>query len=254
MENMNGEVRMKRTKVFAHRGFSGTAPENTMAAFEKALAAQADGIELDVHLSRDGHLIVMHDEKVDRTTNGSGWIKDLTLAELKRLDNGSWFGKDYENETIPTLAEVLERVKDSNLIVNIELKNTLVPYSGLEQKVIREVERFRMEDRVILSSFRHDSLQVVKKMNPSIQVGALYSYGMVDPWVYAGYVGVDAIHPHFLAATNDVIAGCHQHGIKVHPYTVNEEKEWKRLIRAGADAIITNFPDRLRQLLSDQGK
>lgn len=245
---------MKRTKIFAHRGFSGMAPENTMAAFEKALAAQADGIELDVHLSRDGRLVVMHDEKVDRTTNGTGWIKDLTLAELKQLDNGSWFGKDYENETIPILAEVLERVADSDLIVNIELKNTIIPYPNLERKVIREVERFQMVDRVILSSFRHDSLQEVKKINPSIQVGALYTCGMVDPWVYARYLGADAIHPHYLAATAEVIAGCHHHGIKVHPYTVNEEKELKRLIHAGADAIITNFPDRPRQLLSGRGK
>lgn len=245
---------MKRTKIFAHRGFSGMAPENTIAAFEKALAAQADGIELDVHLSRDGQLVVIHDETVDRTTNGTGWIKDLTLAELKQLDNGSWFGKDYENEAIPTLAEVLERVADSDLIVNIELKNTIIPYPNLEQKVIGEVERFQMGDRVILSSFRHDSLQEVKKINPSMQVGALYTCGMVDPWVYARYLGVDAIHPHYLAATAEVIAGCHHHGIKVHPYTVNEEKELKRLIRAGADAIITNFPDRLRQLLPGQGK
>lgn len=245
---------MKRTKIFAHRGFSGIAPENTISAFEKALAAQADGIELDVHLSRDGQLVVIHDETVDRTTNGTGWIKDLTLAELKQLDNGSWFGKDYENEAIPTLAEVLERVADSDLIVNIELKNTIIPYPNLEQKVIGEVERFQMGDRVILSSFRHDSLQEVKKINPSMQVGALYTCGMVDPWVYARYLGVDAIHPHYLAATAEVIAGCHHHGIKVHPYTVNEEKELKRLIRAGADAIITNFPDRLRQLLPGQGK
>ncbi len=245
---------MNRTKVVAHRGFSGKAPENTMAAFEKALKVQADGIELDVHLSRDGKLVVMHDEKVDRTTNGTGWIKDLTLAELKRLDNGSWFGEYYKNETIPTLAEVLDRVADSNMIVNIELKNAIIQYPNLEQKVIEEVERFQMEGRIILSSFRHDSLQLAKKINPSIQVGALYACGMVDPWVYAGYLGVDAIHPHYLAATPEVVAGCHRHGIKVHPYTVNEAKEWKRLIRAGADAIITNFPDRLRQLLSGEGK
>ncbi|MBA4601198.1 glycerophosphodiester phosphodiesterase [Thermoactinomyces mirandus] len=245
---------MSQTKVFAHRGFSGIAPENTMAAFEKALEAQADGIELDVHLSRDGELIVMHDEKVDRTTNGSGWIKDLTLAELKQLDNGSWFGKDYENETVPTLAEVLELVGDSDLAVNIELKNTIIPYPGLEQKVIREVERFQMQDRVILSSFRHDSLQLVKKICPAMQVGALYACGMVDPWVYAGYLGVDAIHPHYLAATEEIVAGCHRHGIRVRPYTVNEEEDMKCLISAGADAIITNYPDRLRRLLPGDGK
>lgn len=245
---------MNSAKVFAHRGFSGIAPENTLSAFEKAMEAKADGVELDVHLSRDGQVIVMHDEKVDRTTDGTGWIKDLSLAELKQLDSGSWFHPSYKNESVPTLTEVLERLADFSVVINIELKNTINWYPGLEKKVIDEVKRFQVQNRVILSSFRHDSLLAVKQACPEIQTGALYACGMVDPWVYAKYLGVDAVHPHYLAVTAEMIDGCHRHGIKVHPYTVNEEKEMKRLIRAGADAVITNYPDRMRKLLSSMEK
>jgi glycerophosphoryl diester phosphodiesterase len=242
------------TKVFAHRGFSGAAPENTLSAFEKAVEAKADGVELDVHLSRDGHVIVMHDETVDRTTDGTGWIKDMTLAKLKQLDNGSWFHPSFQNEPVPTLGEVLERLEGVPVEINIELKNGIIRYPGLEQKVIAEVERFHVQGRVILSSFRHESLLAVKQARPGMQTGALYACGMVDPWVYAKYLGVDAVHPHHLAVTTGMIDGCHRHGIRVRPYTVNEEKEMKRLMDAGADAVITNYPDRMRKLLSPKEK
>lgn len=241
-------------KVFAHRGFSEIAPENTLSAFEKAMEAKADGVELDVHLSRDGQVIVMHDEKVDRTTDGTGWIKDLSLTELKQLDGGSWFHPSFENEPVPTLGEVLEVLAGFPVVINIELKNAMILYPGLEERVISEIKRFGVKDRVILSSFRQESLSAVKKACPRIQTGALYVCEMVDPWVYAKHLGVDAVHPHHLAVTAEMIDGCHRHGIKVHPYTVNEEKEMRRLIRAGADAVITDNPDRMRKLLSSMEK
>ncbi|MBA4494286.1 glycerophosphodiester phosphodiesterase [Paenactinomyces guangxiensis] len=237
------------TKVFAHRGFSAIAPENTLAAFRMAIDAGADGIELDVHMTRDGEIVVIHDEKVDRTTDGTGWVKDFTLPQIKELDSGNWFAEAYAGERIPTLAETLELIKDTGLRLNIELKNNVFRYPGIEEKVAKEVERFALQKRVIISSFNHYSLRYFKLYRPDWQLGALYAAGLYEPWVYAKHLGVSAIHPFYLAAADEVIAGCHTHGIQVRPYTVDDPGEMSRLIAANVDAIITNVPDRLMKLI-----
>lgn len=239
---------MNQTKVFAHRGFSSITPENTSVAFQQALQAGADGIELDVHMTADGELVVIHDETVDRTSNGTGWVKNLTLSQLKELDLGSWFSPQFAGETIPTLAETLEQVVDSSLVINIELKNNIVQYAGLEERLVKEVERFGMADRVILSSFNHYSLRHLHLYRPHIQLGALYQLGIFEPWVYAKHLGVQAIHPFYPAAPEMIIHECHKHGIQVRPYTVDDPKVMKVLLAAGVDAIITNVPDQLLHL------
>lgn len=236
------------TKILAHRGFSAAAPENTIAAFKAAIEAGADGFELDVHMTRDGELVVIHDETVDRTTNGTGWVKDLTLRELKELDAGLWFSPQFVNERIPTLGEVLELVRDSKHIVNIELKNNLLAYPGMEEKVIKEVEKLGMET-VSFSSFNHVSVYNLSQLHPSFKTGTLYDEPISDSWSYAKSLGASAIHPHHLLVTEEVVMRAHEYGIRVHPYTVDQEDEAKRLIGLGVDAIITNVPDRLKKLL-----
>jgi glycerophosphoryl diester phosphodiesterase len=239
-----------QTKIFAHRGFSAVAPENTIAAFELAICAGADGVELDVHMTKDKELVVIHDETVNRTTNGLGWVKEWSLAEIKKLDNGTWFSDEYKNQTIPTLSQVLEVVKDTEHWINIELKNNMVVYSKIEELVVREIERFGMEDRVILSSFNHCSLHQLHLYRPKLNLGVLFECGLFQPWIYAKHLGVSSIHPFHLLVTDEMIQRCRIHGIHVCPFTVDDEQGMKRLIASGVDAIITNFPDRLRLLLS----
>ncbi|HHW48137.1 MAG TPA: glycerophosphodiester phosphodiesterase, partial [Clostridiaceae bacterium] len=165
---------MSKPVVIAHRGAPKHAPENTIAAFRKALELGAEGIELDVHLSADGHLVVIHDEKVDRTSDGKGLVKEKTLEELKALDFGSWFSKEFKGETIPTLDEVLELLKSWTGIINIEIKGGSVFYPNIEEKVVRKIEKLKIEEKIIISSFNHYSLVEIKKLNPKIKTGILY--------------------------------------------------------------------------------
>jgi len=240
---------LKQPQIIAHRGASGYRPENTLAAFSLALEMGVDGLELDVQMTRDGHIIVCHDEQVDRTTNGSGWIKDMTLEEIKALDAGSWFNKAYQGEKIPTLREVLDLVKGLPLLMNIELKNGPIQYPGLEEKTIAQLKEFQMEKLAILSSFNHYSLLEVKKVDPQIKTGILYMAGLVDPWVYARYVGAQSIHPYLYSVVPSMVKGAIENHFTVYPFTVNEEIHMKHLFHMGVTGMITNYPDRARKLL-----
>lgn len=161
------------SKVFAHRGFSGKYPENTMLAFEKAVELGVDGIELDVHLSKDGEMVIIHDEKVDRTCNGTGKVKDLTLAELRELDASAMFAGQFGINRIPTLEEYMEHVRDLPLITNIELKTNIYEYEGLLEKVHGIIRQYQYEDRVIISSFNHYSVVKMMKIAPELKYGLL---------------------------------------------------------------------------------
>ncbi len=234
---------MKKPVIFAHRGASAYAPENTGAAFKKAIAMKADGIELDVHLTQDGHIVVIHDERVDRTSNGTGWVKDMKLSELKGLDFGSWFGSDFKGETILTLEEVLDLLKGWDGILNVELKSGPIFYEGLEQKTLDVLKAFRMTGRTIISSFNHYSLLTVKRIEPGIKTGILYMAGLVEPWDYAKKVGADAIHPYFVNIQPPIVQGCKAHGILMNPFTVDKPEHIRALALADVDGIITNVPD-----------
>src|SRR5690606_20002442 len=164
-----GRKDMTTPLIIAHRGASDQAPETTMAAFRRALDIGADGIELDVHMSADGRLVVIHDETVDRTSNGKGLVKDKTLAELKELDFGSWFSEGFRGEKIPELEDVLELLSDRDVLLNIEIKNGPVFYPGIETAVADALQKYGMTDRTIISSFNHYTLVEIRRYDPGIR-------------------------------------------------------------------------------------
>lgn len=232
-----------KTLIWAHRGSSGYAPENTMEAFKLAYQQQADGIELDIHMSKDGHLVVAHDETIDRCSNGRGRIIDKTLKELLSYDFSNNL-PDYSNIKIPTLEEVLEFIKDTGLTVNIEIKSGLVYYEGIEEKAISLVSKMGMKKRVLYSSFNHYTLMQIKQVDKSIPIGLLYSEAMVDPHVYASHLSAEAVHPfYYTLAVPNTVRKCSKSGILVNPWTVNSAEHLGWMYKEGVNAVITNYPD-----------
>jgi glycerophosphoryl diester phosphodiesterase len=236
------------TEVIAHRGYSAKFPENTMKAFIEAENANADGIELDVQLSKDGEVVVIHDEKLNRTTNGRGYVKDFTLEELKKLDAGILFPELTEKQTIPTLKEVLAWLNTNSLTCNIELKNGVFRYEGMEEKVIQLVREYHLSERIVLSSFNHYSIVYCYRHAPEIEIAPLLSEGLYMPWVYAASIQAKGYHPHYLAAPNEVITPSLESRIAVRPYTVNKEEEMERLFEIGCSAFITDYPTKAIEL------
>ena len=241
------------TKVWAHRGASGYAPENTIPAFKLAVEQKADGVELDVHLSSDGKLMVIHDETVDRTSNGTGRVVDMTCQELKKLDFSNGM-PGYKDVRIPTLKEVYGLLKNTNLTINVEIKCDVVIYYGIWHKVIELEREMGMQGRIIYSSFNHYVLMKLREVDPKAKIGLLYSEAMVDPWVYANYLHADAIHPHYLAALGcpGLIEGCKKAGVEIHPWTCNDEQVVCDLASAGIEAVITNYPDKAREAIENR--
>lgn len=237
-------INTEGTKVWAHRGASGYAPENTLEAFKKAEKMKADGVELDVQLTKDEELVVIHDETVDRVSGEKGFVKDYTLKELKRL-NVSKHMPSYDKKTrIPTLDEVFDLLKNTEMTINIELKNGIVQYKNLEKKVLALVEEYDMLDRIWCSSFNHESIVRMKKLCPDMRCGLLFSDIIVNPAEYASELHVDALHPAtYHMQDENYIDKAHGRGLRAHVWTVNEKHEMKALVKAEADAIITNYPD-----------
>ncbi|QVK18901.1 glycerophosphodiester phosphodiesterase [Mycoplasmatota bacterium] len=231
-------------KIIAHRGASGYAPENTLAAFKLALEQKCDGLEFDVQMTKDEEIIICHDYRVDRTTNGTGHIKDLTLSELKTLDAGSWFDKKFTGEKIPTLEEVFEIVPPG-ILMNIEIKNLAKERRDIEQKVVDLVLKHNRMDDVIISSFDHLSLKTVREINKDIKIGFLiYSY-LLEPWTYFKKCGIDAysIHPAEEYLNEDFVLNAHKNNYKILCYTVNDKNTATTMDKMGVDAIISNYPD-----------
>jgi len=242
---------MKKPLVIAHRGASHVAPENTMAAYKKAIEMGADGIEIDVQLSKDGQLVVIHDQTLNRTSNKTGFVRDFTLKELKSFDFGSWFSPDFAGQTIPTLEEVLDLLSPTGMLLIIEIKNGPIFYDNIEKKVADMVSGYNMLDRAIISSFNHYSLVEIKKYCPKLATGALYAAGIYEPWEYAKRIGAEAIHPLFYNIVPQVMEGCLRNGIKVNPYTVDQPEYIKNVALAGVSGIITNVPDTALKVLNE---
>jgi len=229
----------------AHRGASAAAPQNTLAAFCKAMELGADGVELDVHLSGDGVPVVMHDPTVDETTDGAGRIADKTLAELKELDAGGKFSPHFAGERIPTLEQVFDALQ-GRLLVNVEIKDVSLSGVGLEAPVVEVVRRFGMEKKVLFSSFNPLTLRRLRPLAPDIPAGLLYSRNLAiylrRAWL-APFTPHQARHPHSALADERLVRWCRAHQLCVNVWTVNEPAEMKRLIALGVDGIITDVPD-----------
>jgi len=243
----------KRPTIFAHRGSCAYAPENTLAAFNLALDQHADGIELDVKLSSDGHVMVMHDDTVDRTTNGTGQVKSLTLPELKKLDAGSKFSPLYKSEKIPTLSEVFETV-GRKIFVNVELTNYSSPVDDLPDKVISLVRKYSLETSVMLSSFNMIGLIRARNLLPKIPMGLLTFPGYAQITLRSRLVRFGpllALHTAHSDVTLNLIQTAHQTKCRIHAYTVNQPDIMQQLFTAGVDGIFTDDPILAHKVLSE---
>lgn len=238
----------KHMRVFAHRGFSGKYPENTMLAFQKAYEVGCDGIELDVQLTKDGIVVIMHDEAINRTTNGKGYIRDYTYEELCQFDCYGDFEGEYEFQKIPTLREYLEWVKPTGLLTNIELKNSVYYYEGLEEKVFDMIKELEMENQILFSSFNLVSVLKCKKTMPQIPAGFLTETKVDNMGVFAKEYGVDYYHPGLDFLTEEIVENCHAHGREVNVWTINKKKEMKQMAKWKVDGIFTNYPNKARKL------
>lgn len=234
---------------YAHRGASGYYPENTMISFEKAIEMGCTGIETDVQMTKDGVLVLIHDEMVNRTTDGAGFVKDFTYSELRRLDAGSWFSKEYANHKIPSLEEILLLVKNTNIQLNIEIKSGVIEYEGIEQKLIDTVYKYNMDKQIIFSSFNHYSMVKCKEISKEIKTGLLYMEGIYKPCRYAKFVGADALHPYFYALNGEIIKEAKEEGLMINTFTVNDTNYMEYFYQLGVDGIITNYPDKLKKIM-----
>ncbi len=236
--------------LFAHRGSSAHAPENTLAAFELAVRQGADAIELDAKLTADGQVVVIHDQTVDRTTDGSGKVSDLTLAELRALDAGSHFDVSFRGEPIPTLEEVFQAVGPV-LYINVELTNYASPTDPLPDKVAELVRKYQLEDRVLFSSFNPLALFRIQKLLPDSPAGLLALPGRGGAWARSWLgrlVPHQSLHPEQGDVTPALIRRVHRSGRKIFVWTVNEPEVMRRMFAWEVDGIFTDDPVLARQV------
>lgn len=239
------------TKNFAHRGFSGKYPENTMLAFEKAIAEGVDGIELDVQLTKDGEVVIIHDEKIDRTTDREGYVVDYTYEELSKFDASYIYRGKMGFNKIPTLREYFELVKDLDIITNIELKTGINEYLGIEEKVWDLIQEFKLQDNIIISSFNHFSVMRMKKIAPNMKYGFLSEDWIIDAGKYTHSHGIQCYHPRFNNLIPEVIEELKSYGLEINTWTVNLESDMRYLISHKIDVIIGNYPDLAKKIINE---
>jgi glycerophosphoryl diester phosphodiesterase len=244
---------LPRPTLFAHRGASAHAPENTLAAFSLAVRQQADAIELDVKLSADGQVVIIHDASVDRTTNGSGQVNAMPLAALKELDAGSHFDIAYRGERIPTLEEYFDAV-GRQTFTNIELTNYAQMTDALPERVADLVIRHKIEERVMFSSFNPIALRRIHRRLAQVPVGLLALPGRGGAWARSWLgrwlVPYQALHPEAGDIREGLVRAAHQRNCRVYTYTVNEARQMQRLFGLGVDGIFTDDPVLARLVLS----
>ena len=237
--------------VIAHRGDSSHAPENTLASFDSAVTAGADWVELDVHLSRDGEAIVIHDESVDRTSSGHGKIADLTRAQIQALDAGSWFSPRFAGERIPTLGEVLARMKNRARVL-IELKNVHGKSEQLVRRCLVEIQRTGMSTQVQFHTFFVDDLHAARLLAPAINCAFLYEFGDSRHMavLLAHRLGATGFNPRLIHTQKAVVEQAHSFKMSVWPYVADTVPDFEKAVAIGADGIITNRPADLRAWLA----
>ncbi len=229
--------------LIAHRGASGYRPENTIAAFKKAVEMGSKAFEFDLQLTKDEKVVVFHDYTLERCTNGKGKLREKTLDELKKLDNGSWFDKEYKNEKIPTLVEVIEVVKNGDFI-NLELKRDKDEKRSLVDKVLEIVKLYKIEDKVLISSFDHSLLEEVYSKNPKVKIGVLFE----EKKDYVDYVEKLHLEAYSINLWKVLVSGVEveeikKNNYKLYSFTVNEKEEAEKLEEYGIDGIFTNYLD-----------
>ncbi|MEL7626936.1 MAG: glycerophosphodiester phosphodiesterase family protein [Anaerolineaceae bacterium] len=248
---MTGEVTKSKPLIIAHRGASALAPENTMAAFRLAKQLGADGIELDVMLSADEKLVVIHDLSLARTTNGQGKVSEMRWNQLKILDAGSKFNARFAGEPLPLLGQVFEEL-GGQFLINVELKNYATPFDHLTEKVIALIQKMRLKDSVLLSSFLPRNLRKAERLDPSIKRGLLrlprLSRFPYSVWLDRRY-HYDALHPYFEDVTPKMIYHQHAQNKEVNVWTVDKDEDLLRMKEFGVDMIICNDPAHAREII-----
>ena len=231
--------------IFAHRGTSGTHPENTPAAFAEALGIGVDGIEFDVHLSKDHELIIMHDENINRTTDGTGAIIDLTLKELKTLSTGSFFHPRFTDERIPTFTEALDLIT-GDVMLNVHVKAYDYSREVLTQKVVQELTERQLWHRAFIASDA-ETIKLAKSLNPSAVLCNLTRQGNPVEYVeFSEELGCCILQPSHTITTPELVEAAHARNMRVNVFYADEVEDMKRLIKLGVDGILTNFPARLK--------
>ena len=238
--------------IIAHRGASAHAPENTIAAFRLAVEQRADAIELDAKLASDGHVVVIHDQTVDRTTTASGRVSQMTTYDLTKLDAGSHFDCIFKGEPIPTLEQVFD-LFGKHIYINVELTNYESRMDDLPEKVAQLVNDYHLHERILFSSFNPIALIRIRRLLPEVPIGLLAHSGHMGLWARS-WLGrmmqYHSLNPEFQDVNRNLIETAHKHNRRVYVYTVNERKEMERLFALKADGIFTDDPQIARELLS----
>ena len=243
--------------VLAHRGANKRAPQNTVPAFKKAVEFNADGIETDVHLSKDGKIVICHNYDIDATSNGKGLISDYTCDELKKFDFGSYFSEDFKGVTLPTISEMLDVVKDMKLI-NIEIKAPKQK-NDLVKRTIEEVRKYGLQDKVIISCFNPECIRESKEIDPEIRTGLLYEDDDLGKEImafgvekYCAQLNANAAHPMRTLITEEEVKRLHALNMAVNVWTVNEKEDILRLAEWEVDSLISDIPDYVIDVLKNR--
>lgn len=249
---------IQRTLIVAHRGFSGEYPENTIAAFKAAVEEKADFIELDVHLSKDGEIVVLHDDTIDRTTNGSGFVNDYTVAQLKEFDAGSWLDSKFAGEKIPTLVEAFNVVRDTHTRLCVEIKEKQGQYyPGLEERLVEIMHQNNLIGQCVVTSYSKDVVKNLKKLQPRLAIAydpnkAEYKTFVDNPAkcaILVLNVRADMACFDHRNLTEGIIAECLNNGVPIWAWTVNEKDVMEKLVGWRVEAIMTNYPNILREVV-----
>jgi glycerophosphoryl diester phosphodiesterase len=234
--------------VIGHRGAAGLAPEHTRPSFERALEIGVDMIELDVQITRDGHLVVFHDRELGRTVAASGPLRERTLAELRRLDTGSWFGDVFRGERLLTLPEVFDLLA-GRAALNVEIKSPEPDWEATAQSLATALTAADALAGTIVSSFEMGALAAVRRRLPEVGIGVLWqSLDLAPAWDWARRLGAASLHPFVGLVTDELVGAARDRALRVHTWTVNDEEEMRRVAACSVDGIISDFPDRLRHV------
>lgn len=247
---------MKPPLIIGHRGAMGHAPENTLASFDLGWRMGADFLECDVHLSKDKKIVVLHDETLDRTTSGTGFIGKHSWAELNKLDAGGWYHRKFRGQKLLRLDDFLRWMKPKQsksgppLRLVLELKTEKIPYPGIEEAVVKALKKSAMIPRTIVISFNHGSVKRVKVLNRTLRTGILFHDPLPDLAARVKATRADGIFPRRNLVTPALARFARKNKLFLGTWTVNEPDEMKKMVRLGVDAVATNFPDRFAKILA----